>query len=280
MFQQTAKAQIPMSSIVRPTPGQMIRRLIVLAATVFAIVSGQLQVLGNIGQSPAEFAADSDSTLRVVGWAFAIWGLIYLGLVAYAIRQVLPQTGESEMINRFGWPSILGLLGIGVWIWAAAADAELATILLIFGSLIVLVVPLLANAALIRSLSAGDRDRWLVAWPLGALAGWLTIASPVNLLTVVTGNGDLPTALAPTAWALFAVAIVSAFTLLVTWRTRLLAYPLPVAWGLLGVFVAEQARGNGTLAAGALVASLIVLGGALVITLGLRRDVKRPTVTA
>jgi hypothetical protein len=260
--------------MIRPTPGQKTRRLIVLAATAFAVLAGQLQQFGNIGQSPAEFSADSDATLRVVGWAFAIWGPIYLGLIAYAIRQALPRTGESGMINRFGWPSILALLGIGGWILAAAVDAEVATIVLIFGSLSVLLIPLLIHARLIRSLSRGDPDRWLVAWPLGALAGWLTIASPVNLLTVATGNGDLPTALPPNDWALIAVAAVAAFTLLVTLRTRLLAYPLPVAWGLLGVYVAEQARGNASLASGALAASLVVLVGALWITLGLRREAR------
>ncbi|QTN19126.1 hypothetical protein HZ989_12995 [Brevundimonas sp. AJA228-03] len=269
-----------MSSIVRATPAQKTRRLIVLAAAAFAVVAGQLQQFGNIGQSPAQFSADSDASLRVVGWAFAIWGPIYLGLIAYAIRQALPQTGESEMINRFGWPSILALLGIGSWIIAAAIDAEVATIVLIFGSLSVLIIPLLTNAGLIRGLSRGDRDRWLVAWPLGALAGWLTIASPVNLLTVATGNGDLPTALAPTVWALIAVVAVAAFALFVTWATRLLAYPLPVAWGLLGVFVAEQDKGNATLSSGALAASLIVLGGALWITLGLRRGTTHAGVEA
>ncbi len=173
---------------------------------VFAVAVGQLQQLANLGQSPAEFAADSDATLRVVGWAFAIWGPIYLGLIVYAVRQLLPGTRESEMLRAFGWPSVLALLGIGWWILAAAWDLEVATIVLIFGALIVLLIPLLVNAGLIRSLGRWDRDRWLVAWPLGALAGWLTIASPVNLLTVATGNGDLPTALAPTAWALLAVA--------------------------------------------------------------------------
>lgn len=269
-----------MSLTARPTGAQMTRRLIVVGATIFAIIAGQLQQLGNLGQTPAEFSADSDATLRVVGWAFAIWGPIYLGLIAYALRQVLPRTSESEMIGRFGWPSILTLLGIGSWIVAAAMDAEVATIVLIFGSLAVLVIPLLKNAALIRALGRWDRDRWLVAWPLGALAGWLTIASPVNLLTVATGNGDLPATFPPTVWALLAIAGVAAFTLVVTWRTRLLAYPLPVSWGLLGVFVAEQDKGNATLASGALITALIVLGGALWITFGLRRGGQRPTAAA
>lgn len=258
---QTAGASDPMRST---------RRLAVRACTIFAVVVGQLQQLADLGQSPAEFAADSDATLRVVGWAFAIWGPIYLGLIVYAIRQVLPKTTESEMLRTFGWPSVLALLGIGWWILAAAWDLEVATIVLIFGALIVLLIPLLRKGDAIRALPQKDRDRWMTVWPLAALAGWLTVAAPVNLLTVATGNGDLPAALPPTAWALIAVVAAAAMGLLVTWRTRVLAYPIPVAWGLLGVFVAEQARGNGVLAFGALAAALVVLGGGLVITFGLR----------
>ncbi|WP_253189182.1 hypothetical protein [Brevundimonas sp. LM2] len=67
-----------------------------------------------------------------------------------------------------------------------------------------------------------------------------------------------------------------AFALIVTWRTSLLAYPLPVSWGLLGVFVAERAKGNETLAYGALAASGILLALALLITLGLRQ--RHPSV--
>lgn len=263
-----------MSSIVRPTSIQLTRRLVVLSVAVFSIAIGYSQIALGWGQSPAEFAADSDATLRVAAYAFAIWGLIYLGILAYAVRQALPQTGESDPIRWFGWPSVAALLSIGWWIVAAALDWELATIVLIFGSAVVLIVPLLLNARAIRALPRGDRDRWLTIWPLAMLAGWLTVAAPVNLLTVATGNGALPAVLAPTGWALLAVAAVVALGLFVTWRTRLLAYPLPIAWGLLAVFVAEQARNPG-LAFSALAASAVMLVGGLILVFQLRPGVER-----
>lgn len=251
-------------------PSNTLRRLVVLAAAVFAVAISYGQNTMGWGQSAAEFAADSDATLKVAGYAFAIWGLIYLGLLIYAVRQVLPNTRESEMIRAFGWPSALALLGIGWWIVAAAFDWELMTIILIVGSAIVLLIPLLRHAGAIRALPVSDRDRWLTVTPLALLAGWLTIASPVNLITVATGNGDLPEALSPTMWAILAIAAVAGFTLFVTARTRLLAFALPVSWGLIGAFVAEQSR-NPPLGFTALAAALGVLIGAVVFAFGLRR---------
>ena len=263
-----------MSSIVRPTPSQMTRRLVVLAAVVFAVaVNYGINAFG-WGQSPAEFSRDSDDSLRVAGYAFAIWGPIFLGLIVYAVRQALPQTGESDLIRRMGWPSVLALLGIGWWTVAAALDAEVATLVLIFGALSTLLIPLLRQAREIRALGLFDRDRLTVVWPLAALAGWLTVASPVNLLTVATGNGDLPAFASPTVWALLAVGGIVLTTLAVTARLRTLAYPMPVAWGLVGAFVAEQVR-NPVLAFGALGAAGLVLVGAVILTFGLKRDVAR-----
>lgn len=262
-------------SIVRPTSAQMTRRLIVLAAAIFAVVISQAQMLIGLGQTPEEFSADSDATLRVAGYAFAIWGVIYLGLLVYAVRQALPRTGESDILHRLGWPSAIALLGIGWWIVASAFDWEWATVVLIFGSAAVLIVPLLTNASRIRLLPRGDRDRWLTVMPLSLLAGWLTVASPVNLLVILTGNGDLPTALPPNGWALLAGVSVTALGLFVCWRTRLFSYPLPISWGLLGAFVAEHERGNTALAFPLLGLAVVILLGGLWLSLRLRPGVER-----
>ena len=93
-----------MSSVVRPSPQQMTRRVVVLAAAAFAIVVPVIQMATGLGLDQGEFAAQGDGTLRVAGYAFSIWGLIYLGILAYAVRQVLPQTGESDLIRRMGVP--------------------------------------------------------------------------------------------------------------------------------------------------------------------------------
>lgn len=263
-----------MPSIVRPSPAQSTRRLIVLAAALFGVLIAQAQMLLGWGQSQAAFAAQGDSTARAAGYAFAIWGPIYLGLLVYAVRQALPQTGESEVLNRLGWPSVIAFLAIGWWIVAAAFDWRWVTVGLILVALVALAIPLVTAAPAIRLLPRWDRDRMLTVWPLAALAGWLTVATPLNILTVATAEGVLPPILPPTAWALIGVIAAVALCLGVTARIRVLAYPLPTAWGLLAVFVAEQER-NAALAFPALAAALIVLLGGVTLALRLRPGVER-----
>jgi hypothetical protein len=260
-----------MSSIIRPTPRQRTRRLVVLAAALFAIVVPLVQNLAGLGLTQAEFAADGDSTLRVAGYAFSIWGLIYIGILAYAIRQALPQTGESPLLGRMGLPSAVAFFGIGFWIIVAALNLKAASVGVIFASLIALLLPLLAVSGHVRALPLLDRERILLVWPLAALAGWLTVAAPLNLITTVTAFDALPAALSPSLWAIVAVTIVA---LAVTAVLRTMAYPLPAAWGLLGAFVAERAD-KPAVAFTALAGAIILLIGGLLLTFRLRPGVER-----
>ncbi|MFK4057876.1 hypothetical protein [Brevundimonas sp. NPDC046655] len=263
-----------MSAIERPTPAQQTRRLAVLAAVVFAVVVPIVQNLGGFGLSQAEFAADGNQTLQVAGYAFSIWGLLYLGLLAYAGRQALPQTGESLLINRLGWPSAVAMFGIGMWIIAAALNLKAASVVIIFASLLALLVLLLATARTIRTTGVMERDRWLLIWPLAALAGWLTIAAPLNLITTATAFDALPAFASPTAWAMAAIVVVVLVGIEVTLYLRTMAYSLPIAWGLVGAFVAEQER-NPLLGFTALGAAFLLVVAAVILVFGLKRGIER-----
>ncbi|MNT72409.1 hypothetical protein D3C72_2110060 [compost metagenome] len=61
----------------------------------------------------------------------------------------------------------------------------------------------------------------------------------------------------------------------VTLYLRTLAYSLPIAWGLVGAFVAEQER-NPMLGFSALGAAFLLVIAAVIITFGLKSGVERP----
>jgi hypothetical protein len=82
-------------------------------------------------------------------------------------------------------------------------------------------------------------EYWLVAAPLSMLAGWLTIASAINALTVLTGWGVIDAASAP-IWAAGGIVLVVLAGAGLTIVSKNWVYPLPIAWGLAAVWVAEQ----------------------------------------
>ena len=93
-------------------------------------------------------------------------------------------------------------------------------------------------------------------------------------MTTATALDALPTLLSPTAWAILAIVAVVLVALAVTWALRLMAYPLPIAWGLIGAFVAEQER-NPTVGFTALAAAVLLIIGAVMLVFRLQRGVDR-----
>lgn len=235
-----------------------LRQTAVLMATAFAILTPAVQAVGNVGLSASEFSQSGNETLRAAGYAFSIWSLIYLALAGYAIWQALPRNRDRTLLSVLAWPSVVAIAGCGVWIWASAANARWLTVLVIVVSAVAM------SAALVRA--AGHhpvalRDRLLVQWPLGLLAGWLTIAAVLNVLTVLTAEGMIPAA-ARTAWALGGLATATVASVAVLAASRLFVFGLPVAWGLGAVVVAERADQPVVAAAAAVSATLMLIASA------------------
>lgn len=249
-------------TVIAANAGHPLRRILILLAAFAAPAIGYGQMALDLGMSPSEFSAQGDSTLRVAGFAFAIWGVIYTWLLVYAVYQALPSTTEGELTRRLGWPSFFTLAGTGLWVVASAADWEWATVAIIALSKLCLVAAFYGYGT--RWLSEPRRRQVLVVWPLGLLAGWLSIAALVNILTVATSQGLISPDTA-NIWALAAVGVAVVLAILVTWRTRIWTYPVPIAWGLIGAFFAQRAEGNGLLAFSALGAAVVIIIGATLI---------------
>lgn len=212
----------------------MVQRICVLASALIAVGASYLQATGALGQTPAEFSNSGDDTLRAASYAFAIWGVIYAGLISYAVYQLVPGWASDTILRHFGWPSAISMLAIGVWLVAAGADWRWATVGLIVLAGVALIIPLASPLNTVER-----RDRLLVIAPLALLAGWLTIASALNALTVLTAEGFIGDESAA-YWATGGLAAVVVIALLVFLRSGAFAYPLPVIWGLIAVFVAGR----------------------------------------
>ena len=229
------------------------RQISIIAAVAFAIASPIVQMAGDVGLSAAEFSQAGDGTLRAAGYAFSIWSVIYAGLVAFAVYQALPAHRDDSLLAAVAGPAVVAITGTGLWIWASALDARWLTVAIIVVSAAGLTLGLLRAA---RVVGRPDfKARAFVWWPLSLLAGWLTIASAINILTVLTAEGLLDGVPRPAAFV--GVAAVLVVALLVLRTPRLALHGAPIVWGLVAVWVAEKASKADV--------AMLALGSALVI---------------
>lgn len=178
------------------------------------------------------------------GWAFSIWGVIYLGLILMTAWTIV-QPRETPGWSRVAWPLGGSLLIGAFWIEAATRAPVLAT---------AMILPM-AGLAILAMVRAGAD--WRATAPLGLYAGWLTAASGVAVSVVLTGHGVLP---AGAAAILLLVAVLVVALAVAAARPRIWTYRIGVGWALFGIIAANLAAGDWTMVAlGAL--GIVALAG-------------------
>ncbi|MBV7264962.1 hypothetical protein [Erythrobacter ani] len=162
------------------------QRASIILAVIVQIGATFLPALG-FGD-PIGDRSDSVRTLITPsGWAFSIWGPLFLGSAVFAIWQALPAQVDNALLNAIGWPAAVALAAQGVWAtYTQFANLTVISAVIIFVSLIGLLMVL---RALVRHKEFTAGERWIAALVFSALAAWLTAASIVNVSATLVYSG-------------------------------------------------------------------------------------------
>lgn len=250
------------------TARDTVRQLVVAVSAVIAIV-GSFIGSGAAGGIPIQDAAGgalaADATrIAPGGPAFAIWGVIYVGLLAYAVWQLLPAQRTAARQRTLGYPIALSLLLNAVWILSVQ-----------YGQLafsVVVIVLLLVDLAWTFRLTLLSRpsslwDAVVTDGTVGLYLGWVCVATAANVTAAVVAAGFRGSA--PDVWAV-AVLVVAGLVgvlLAVGGRGRI-APMLSLCWGL--VWVAVARFGGPLFSVPAAVAALAAAGIVAAVTIALR----------
>lgn len=164
--------------------------------------------------------------IQPAGYAFSIWGVIYLWLVGSAVFGLFARR-EDHLWDRVRMPIIFSI-GLGIfWLWIAGQTAIWGTIAII----------LMLVFALIAFIQSPDGDRWWLAAPLGLYAGWLSAASIVSATITLAGFGIL---FDWTAWAVVGLILATGLGIVIQARKpKFPEYSLSIIWAAIGVIIAN-----------------------------------------
>ncbi len=91
--------------------------LVVVAVLAMIAVNIMANALPINGQATGEISDRFDVYFVPAGYVFSIWGLIYLGLLAYAVYQVLPAQAENPSLRNIGFLFVLSCVANIAWIF-------------------------------------------------------------------------------------------------------------------------------------------------------------------
>lgn len=235
---------------------------LVVVAAISQILVSFLSTLG-IG-TPIGANSEAVSTLVTpAGWAFSIWGALYLGALVFAIFQALPLQRDNSLIGSVRRPAAAAFLANACWATYVQLDA------VTFVSVLIILTGLGGALLAMRRLSSAARqlskqERWCVALPLTALAAWLTAAAIANIASALRYHGiEADAALAPivSAAVLIAGGLIAGIALA---RSKgCPPYALVFLWALTAIYANGGQRASAVAVACA-TAALIVIAGTII----------------
>ena len=218
-----------------------ILRQIAVIVTIIAtlVVNGLANALPLNGQNTGQISDRFDVYFVPAGYVFSIWGLIYLGLIVFAIFQALPAQRENPRLRATGWWISLGGLANSVWIFLWHYEQfplTLVAMLVLLGTLIVTYLRLGIGRT-----PAPASETWAVRLPFSIYLGWITVATVANVTSLLDYLNWDGFGIAPEIWMGIVLAAVLVIAVLMNFTRRDAAYAAVILWALAGIAIKHAA---------------------------------------
>lgn len=216
----------------------MIVRQIVTLVSVIAAFG--MNILANvyppngltIGQISDEFF--SDILIIPANYAFAIWGIIYLGLISFAINQVLPTQKNNPLLQQIGYKLAIASIAQIVWVVCFLYRQYPASFLAMLGILLPLIA---AYWSLPFSSNISKKQKWLIRTPISIYLAWITVATIVNGAIVLKSWQWSGWGISPEVWTIIMLLLAAFITHLVTIPRLDFTYASVFIWALLAIAI-------------------------------------------
>jgi len=225
----------------------LIRQILVILTTLLTLTAnGLANALPLNGLTTGEISDRFQVYFVPAGYVFSIWGLIYLGLIAFTVYQALPSQRNNPRLERVGGWVVLANLTNAAWIFLWHYEQfplTLLVMLILLASLIMVYLRLETGRV-----SAPTAENWMVRLPFSIYLGWITVATVANvtaLLDFLKWDGF---GLAPETWMVIILAAVLVISGLVNFSRRDVAYTAVILWALAGIGAKFPQAGIVTLA--------------------------------
>ena len=216
--------------------GDFIRQIVTLTAIVGAFV---VNVVSNIfplnGLSIGNISNTLFANVLIIpaNYAFAIWGLIYLGLFALAIYQFLPNQRHDVDLRQTGYLLVIASVAQSIWVYLFLARLFALSVM----AMLLILLPLIA--AYLR-LGIGKRrvsqmKKWCVHFPVSIYLGWISVATIVNVASWLYFQGWDGWGISAQLWTAMMLLVAFCIAAVIVWERRDFVYTGVTVWALVAI---------------------------------------------
>ena len=215
-----------------------IANIIAFIATVFVNYLSNTGAINNT--TIGEVSASMNTLFTPAGYAFSIWGLIYLlllGFVVYQSRSLFTSVRDDAFILKTGWWFVLScvanMVWVTFWLYGYISFSIIAMFVLLY-SLLKIVVN--------NSMELWDAPISVITflwWPFVFYSGWVTVASIANVAAYLSSISWDGWGFSETSWTVIMIIIAGIINLAVTWKRNMREFALVGVWALVAIAVAN-----------------------------------------
>lgn len=185
------------------------------------------------GQNTGEISDRFHVYLVPAGYVFAIWGLIYVGWIAFVIYQFRTSQKENARLHRLGYSFAISNLANAAWLFCWHYNQfglSVLVMLVLLGLLITSYRRLNVNRS-----SVTRTEYWSVDALFSVYLGWITVATVANVTDWLYFIGWNGLGISAQVWAVIMLAVASLLGLTVALMRRDAGYLLVLVWAFIGI---------------------------------------------
>lgn len=205
----------------------------IMGFSIVLIINSLSQTLPFNNQTSADIANRYQNYFLPANYVFGIWGLIYVGLIAFAVFQALPSQRENPRLKRMSPWFLVSCAANCIWLFLFHYNQfALSTVAMgvLIASLIIVHRQLRAGNSAI-----GNGERWCVRVPFSIYLGWITVATVANVAYVFKAAGWDGAGISEQTWGILILVVAGSIAGIFAYLNRDIAYAAVIVWSFVGI---------------------------------------------
>ncbi|QTE24342.1 tryptophan-rich sensory protein [Polaribacter cellanae] len=188
-----------------------------------------------------EISSEYKSLFTPAGYAFSIWGLIYLllfGFIFYQGRSLFTKVRNDDFIEIIGFWFAISCFANSAWVFSWIYEYTGLSCIFIF-LLLFSILKIVVNTKIGLEKETFS-TKIFIWWPFAIYSGWVTVASIANVSTYLIKINWDGFGISPKIWTIIMISIATIINLIVTWKRNMSAFAFVGAWALIAIAVANS----------------------------------------
>ncbi len=189
------------------------------------------------GNTVGSISDKFDSLFTPASYAFSIWGVIYLGLLVFAVNMIIVSYSskrDAEFVLRAAPSLIIAHSCSGLWLYFWLQELTGLSVVLMLA-----VLASLTTVVLRLRMEMWDAPLKYIAtvwWPIDLYFGWISVATISNIasyLNKVEWQGGL----SEVTWTIIAISLGTILSMIMIFKRNMREFGVVVIWAFVAIAV-------------------------------------------